>query len=1033
MRLIQWGLRNPVSINLIMVLILLMGIGAAFKIKRKMFPTFSSDLVQVRVVMEEGSTPDQVDRNIVQLILPKIDAVNGVKEIRSTASEKSANLLVEIEKGYDPKVVKQEIKDEIDTIRDFPEKALDPQVTFLHQFEKAIRLAVYGKHATKAELRTAADRIKKEIQDLGIASQVELYAPQPLEISISIALETLQAKGISIEEIASQIKSYNLELQAGKIRTPNKNITIKGSARKTDKEALGNIPIRFANGEFILLKDLAGTNGIEDGFSEEKTLLKYNDKNAVILSVNNSTNDDIIDLCNRVREYSEQLSLPAGIEVHPLHDISIFVKERLNLIIKNGVMGLFLVIIVLSLFLEWQTALWTTIGITFSLIGALAFLYVGGESLNMISLFAFLMTMGIIVDDAIVIGESFFHKRQKGHNSTDAAHLALDEVYSPVIAMMSSTIIAFIPLLFVSGIIGKFIFVLPIVVITALSLSLFEALFILPVHLAHHSGDKITPFMRYVELCLRPLFFLTNLCKPFMQRVMEKSTDLLTLRAIPYFVHHRYATALTFLALLIFLFGLIPAGIIKTSFFPEIDSDFHTVEIEFERGTPLSMTEKAVGTVVRALLETGESFKEKSGINPINEYFLEIGSEGPHKAKLVVELISYDKGREISGTEFRDHWRRNLPSLRNVTSLQFSSSRGGPGSKPIEIVLSSNNSKALQRAEKATLSYLASVEGVVDIRSSNVSGAPTLQIKLKDSLNNDPINEASLITRIANLYSGIKIDTFYRSDSEVKVYLRGALDDRTSLLQLKNLQLENGMRVGQVANIQMIKEAGEIKRINNQRTLQLYANIDLSSGANAVDLRKQIENEFLNNELKKTEPEVHWSHSGEAKEGSETSSSMIRGYIPALMAIYLILATIFGSYLQPLIIMVAIPFSFVGALIGHIIMDIPFSLMSTFGIVGLTGIAVNDSLVLIDKINTTIRGGSSLESAVIEATRRRFRPILLTSLTTMVSMSPVLFETSFQAQFLIPMVTSIVFGIGIATILILVLIPVGYTILNDWV
>ncbi|MFT4554406.1 MAG: HAE1 family hydrophobic/amphiphilic exporter-1 [Chlamydiales bacterium] len=1030
MRIFKWGINNPVTVNLVMIIILFMGFSSAFDMKRAMFPEFTIDLVQITVIMEDGSTPDQIDKNIVQLIIPRIQNVDGVKEIRSTATDQSANIHVEVDTGYNPNLVKQDIKDEIDRIRHFPKKALDPQIIVVDMRHRAIQLAIYGKGTSDLDLRKAAESVKRDLQNKGIASKVEMFAPRPFEITVSLPTTILQAKGLSINSVSQQISQNSLEGIAGEIHTGLQNIVLKGEGRKTQVDNLGKIPIKFANGEFILLKDLAGPGGIRDNFSEDYILQEFNGNRAILININKTLNDDIIELCDRVREYSQTVTLPEGVHIHALHDMSVFVKDRLTLIVKNGLIGLVLIVIVLALFLEWQTAFWTSMGIGFSLIGALGFLYLGGESINMISLFAFLMTMGVIVDDAIVIGEGYFRKRQEGASAKDAALKVLNEVAKPVTAMMLTTIVAFIPLLFITGMMGKFIHVMPIVVITALVLSLFEALFILPVHLAHHCSSKPTPFMKVISYILRPIIYLSERFQPKIENYLTQFSDDYLNKAILLSVRNRYTTSVIFLAILIFLFGLIPAGIVKTSVFPQVDSDFHKVELEFDRGTSIKTTEIGIRSIEDSMLETGKYFERETGINPVQEYFTEIGAQGSHRGSLVVELKSIDLGRKTSGQAFLDKWRNSVPRIPNVASLEFGATSGGPRGKAIEILLSSDDSQALQKAEKATLSYLATIPNVVDINTSNLPGAQTVEVKLKSEFNNLPISEADLISVLTRTYQGVKVDTFYRNENEVNIYVRAKADERSNLLQMKNLYLDSGMTVEQVAIPMMKRDPGQIKRVNSSRTTMVFANVDLSSNANVAEIREQTEEEFLST-FAREHPQVTWSYSGEAKAGTETFNSMVKSYIPALLTIYLILATVFRSYLQPMIIMAAIPFSFVGAVLGHLIMGIPINLLSVFGIVGLTGIAVNDSLVLIDCINTHIQEGQSLEDALVKGTGRRLRPILLTSLTTIASMSPILLETSFQAQFLIPMVTSIVFGLISTTGLILILVPVGFAISND--
>lgn len=1030
MRIASWGIRNPVPTNLIMLIIIALGLAAAFSLKRELFPKFAIDKIQITVVMEGGSTPEQVDRNVVQIIQSRIQNIDGVKEVNSLATENIADIKVEVESGYDVGSVKMEIQDEVDAIITFPTQALEPRIRIIKHFEKAIRVAIFGIDATDLELRDVAEFVKNDLRARGLVTRAELHAPRPLEMSITIPTKTLEAKGLTMEQVARQIREYNFEITAGKIRADQSDIVIKGEGRKTTVDSLRQIPIHFPNGEDLLLEELAGYEGIIDGFVEDNVIVEYNGQKASIITIEPSENDDIIDLCDRVRAYVDEITLPHGIKAVAINDLSIFVRERLALILRNGAMGLVLVLVVLSLFLEWRVAFWTAAGIAFSLIGASALLYLFGGTINMLTLFGFLMTTGLIVDDAVVVGESFYHRKQKGFKASDAALAAMDEVAYPVLAMVATTLVAFCPLLFVSGLMGKFIEIIPSVIMAALLLSLLEALLILPSHLAHHCGEKTTALFRVINTLLHPVILAARLLRPIIDQGLSVGTKRFLIPLVHFAVQFRYASLTFFFTILIFLIGLIPAGLIKTALFPRPDAEQHALSIEFDKGTPIRTTEAAMRILIDALLQTAAYYEQEEGASPIREYFMEIGSSLPNKASLMIELSSAETGRRVSGQEFIDAFRNRIPPIPNLVSLEFLSQSAGPPSKPIVIWLTSRESELLEEAERETMEYLRSIEGVVDITTNNRPGALTVEVNLKPEFRNLPISEEELLTTLTYTYQGFKIDTFYRGDNEVKTYLRASPSDRVTLDQMKELRLSNGMTVGQVAELRLTRDPSVINRINGDRTTVISADVNLSAGANAADIRQKLQKDFLDS-LPKRFPEVRWTYAGESREGGESIDTLLNAYSPALLVIYLILATIFRSYIQPLVIMVAIPFSFVGALIGHLVMGLPFNLMSGFGIVALTGIAVNDSLVLIDCINNTIRRGRPLLPSLLIGCKRRVRPILLTSLTTVAGMAPILFETSFQAQFLIPMVTSIVFGISISTLLILVFIPVGYTIVLD--
>ncbi len=1013
-----------------MITLLFLGIGSTFFLKREIFPKFEGDQVMITVPMGNPSTAEQIDRNVVQLIQPRIQRVSGVKEVRSSATDSMALLEVDLSSSFNSTDVKERIASEIKAIDAMPGDVIGPFVVLREHFKRAFQISIWGDHAGEKELREVAEWVVQDIRTRGLATLVSIRSPRNLEFAIHIPQRILEAKSLSLHSLAKQIKSFNIELTAGSIHSSSQTVTIKGSGRRLSVEEIGEIPIRFPNGEFQLLRDLVGNENIVDGFAEKQILTETNGHRAIFLEFEKSENEDLLVLADGLRDYAKSTILPNGMQMGVGLDSSLFVRDRLELILKNGFTGLALVILVLSLFLDWQIAFWASTGIALSLVGSLFLLLQTGGSINMLTLFGFLIAIGIVVDDAIVVGDAFFEKRRIGKTPKEAAIEALAEVRMPVVAMMGTTIIAFIPLLLVEGRFGGFMKAIPVVVISALCISLLESMLILPVHLAHHAGDRRTPLTRCVQVLLWPLIRVTETIQPVVTRALARLINRVIVPMVRWAVFHRYAVVVAFVGATIGTAGLIPAGIVKTSLFPKPDADLHVAKVDFDHGTPIQRTEMAMRTIVEGLTATATHYALRDGINPVANYYLVVGDPGPHHAEIIVELTPTDEGRSVSGQEFLDAWRSRIPNIPNLSQLTFIAAGAGPPVKAIEVWLSSRNKEQLEEAEEALHSYLAQVDGVVDYFSSNQLGAPSISVRMREEFSNLPTSDKELITTLCESYQGTSIDTFNRGEHEVKMMLRNDLSDRRSLTNLRNILLPSGLRVGQVAELTASRRAAEVIRVNGARTIQVGAEADLTSGANAADIRRKLELEFLNH-LDQKFPDVRWVYSGESKEGNEAISDMIRGYLPALLGIYCMIATLFRSYTQPVIIMLAIPFSFVGAIIGHLVMSLPINLMSGFGIISLTGIAVNDSLVLIDCINSNILEGKRVMDALLLAVRRRTRPILLTSLTTIAGLCPILFESSFQAQFLIPMVTSIVFGLLFATLLILILIPVGYQILCD--
>ncbi len=1023
----KWSLKNSVPINLITLFVVFMGLCSAFLLQREMFPKITDDKVNIVIPLENRLTPEQVDLNISEIIYSQIQAVEGVKEITSISAENSALIQVSIAKGYDTRLVKEKIEEEVARINSLPAAAKKPSITQFEHVETPIFLAVYADELSSMYLRDAAEKIIRDMKKKKIITKAHIVAKKDYEIEISLASKIMQAKDLTYLELAQQLQSNNLERSVGLVKSPAGNTFLRSSPRKKSEREIGKLPIRFPNGEWQSLSQLSGHEAIKDGFADNDTLVKFNNQNAIIIGIDQADNEDSISLCEKVRHYSKTANLAQGIKLRYFLDHSSFIQDRLNLIKKNGFTGLLLVVMILSLFLEWKIAFWVAAGIAFSLIGSLAIMLQAGATINMISLFGFLLTLGIIVDDAIVVGESFFSQIEKGKKAIDAALATIDEVFWPVFAMMLTTISAFIPLLYLEGMMGKFISALPFVVIAALVLSLFESLFILPIHLAHHCGKTASSFMRLVHFILYPWISLAERGQKKLSKVLDQLSTQALRPLLSFCLDNSLASIIFLLSLSILILGLLPAGIVGVSFFPEIDVDFEIAKIEFEEEADLSAREAVASQIGAALMRADKKVQAQEGQKIVKNFFL-WSKEGvdSHKAEMLVELFGAQEGRKMSSQDFRTYWREEIPSLPGLVNLSFQSGRGGPQAAPIEIDLSSENAQELQQAEEEIIRSLDAVSGVVDIQTSNRKGNRELSLEVKDSFKN-LVSEKELLDATQSIYQGSVIDRFYRHGDEVRVIVRAPLDERRQLETIENFKLANGFSLGQLAKFSLKRGVAEVKRINGQRTLTISAELDKRYKTSASDLRQSLREKSLA-KLHKYYPTVSWSFGGEAKEGSDTVKSMLKNFLPAILTIYFILATVFKSYTQPFIIMIAIPFSFLGAIIGHFILGFSFNLMSGFGIIALTGVAVNDSLVLIDCINKNLKS-MPLKEALIDASQRRMRPILLTSITTVVGMTPVLFESSAQAKFLIPMVTSLVFGISFATLLILILIPVCYKVI----
>ncbi len=1030
--LVRWALKNPVTINLVMMIVMVLGFMSAGNLRREAFPETPRSQISVYISLLKSSSPDQVDRNIVQVIYPAIRGVRGIKEITSFASANYANFTIEVEEGSDIETIRREVNEDIEGIYNLPEDAERPSVKIIKSYEHPIWITVAGATASSAELTLAAEAFKTQLLNNGIISK-GFIVPYPYpELTIYVPKDILIAKGLSLSSLAQQIKSYDLEIGLGRIKGKDGKWLIKGSSRKKSLNDLGTIPIHFPNGETLPLVEVVGYDNLHEGsVKDEEPIFLANGKTAVIIGIERGEKEDTITLCNEVREAIKTFKMPAGIHLDTLGDFSTYIQDRLDLVIKNGVMGLILVLIILSLFLEWRIAFWAASGIAFSLIGSFAIMDLCGSTINMISLFAFLITLGIIVDDAIVIGEAFHYRFKKEGNAKDAIVHAVADIKWPVIAMMTTTAITFVPLFFLSGQIGRMMAVMPVVVIAALGLSLFESIVILPVHLAHHCADKKTFFMRALYFCFYPLIRGSMILQPKVNHLLDTFSECILKPILAFCIHHRYSVIIFCIAIASILGALIPGGIVKRALFPDPAQDWENVFLELKERSTIPELHDATKLVLKALEEANEHFEKIDGVKPIKSYFADIGDRYSYKSHVFVNFIRETEGRDVSAQKFSDYWRTQIPEIKDLVALKFQSEGSNTHSKPVEVTLTSSSDALLEKGEALIKKAIARIKGAVDIETSTRSQSTEIEVSLKDAYKHLSFSESDLAYFINSTYQGSKVDTFFQNERAVEVYVRSPREERQDLYRLGELQTPSGLYVGQIANLTERQAASEIIRNNGRRSITIGANVNSLSNVTAAEIRDELESGALQT-LSTRLPGLDWEFTGEAKEGAKAINSILMTYIPALLAIYLILATVFRSYLQPLLIMTAIPFGFAGAIFGHWVMDIPFNLLSALGMAALTGIAVNDSLVLIDCINKTLKDETfSFTEALICATRRRLRPILLTTLTTLIGMAPVLFESSYQAQYLIPMITSLVFGLGLSTILIIFLVPAGFAVIAD--
>jgi multidrug efflux pump subunit AcrB len=1025
---LAWFARNLVAANIMLVILLLGGLILSRSIKKEVFPEVQLDLVIVNVPYP-GASPDEVEKGVTLVVEEAVRSIDAVKTTRSTSTEGFAVVTAELRLGADADQALADIKSAVDRITTLPENAERPVIFRPSSRFQVISLILHGDQP-ETVLRRYADEVREELLALPGITAVELAGTRPLEIAIEISQADLRRLGLGFDQVAQLLRAASIELPAGAVKTPAGEVLVRTAARRTTGAEFEDVTlVSSAEGSRIRVADIAK---VTDGFSEDDVRTTYDGKHALIVNVFRVGDQTPNDIAATVKHYAAGKQLPPGLELATWFDASEIYQQRVDLLTRNAVLGLVLVLLILGIFLEVKLAFWVTMGIPASFLGSMLFLPGLGVSINMISLFAYILVLGMVVDDAIVVGEAIYRKRQEGASLVDAAIFGLREVAVPVTFAIATTVVFYVPLLVVPGAMGKFFAQIPLVVITVLLISLVESLLILPAHLAHSRPSEWGP--------LAAIHRVQQRFSRFLERLIAKVYTPLLARAL----RRRYLTLAMFLAALAATCGLPAGGHLKFTFMPKVESDIVFMRIEMPFGTAIERTREVEARMVQAAEEIiaahgGDEIKRgllalsgtagMSGGGPNGNQGFQIGS---HLTEAAVYLVPIDE-RDISATELARLWRDKLADVAGIETMKVTYETATGGGAPLAIELSHRDSATLERAARRLADQLAGFAGVHDINPGYSVGKPQLDLTLTDEANALGLTESELALQVRAAFFGAEVSRFQRGRDEVKVYARLPRDERTSEYSLEQMVVRTRaggeLPFGQAAHVERGTSYTQIQRIDGRRTLTVTADIDEGVG-NAEDVFQKLRAEHLPALLDEY-PGLSWAPGGTQKDQAEVFGSLLRNFLLAFGVMLSLLAVVFRSYVQPLIIATAIPFSFIGALLGHVAFGYDLSLMSIMGMVALAGVAVNDSLVLVDAINQRRPHAASLLEACVAAGSVRFRPILLTSLTTFAGLLPMVAETSLQARFLIPMAISLAFGVLFATITTLFSVPALYLIIDD--
>lgn len=1005
--------RNHIITNLLMIVLIGGGIWTMLNIQKEVFPQFQLDFVEVSVTYP-GASPDEVEQGIVLPVENAISGLQGIKEITSNANEGSGEILIELVPGTNRMKALQDIDQAVSRIQTFPDDIEQPQVRLQDQVRDVMQIGLFG-DVDVWTLRVLAERLRNILLSNDQITQVEIGNVPDFVTHVEIPEHRLREYNLTLGQVANIIRASSQDVPAGAIETQAGEILLRMEERKLWAEEFANIDIiSSASGATVKLGDIAE---ITDGFEESGFHGQFNQQNTVDLEIFRIGKQSPLEIEEIVKEIMAdyEQSLPPGVSIRIDSNRAEDFRERLSLLTNNGLQAIVIVMVILGLFLEYRLAFWVMMGMTISFIGAIIFLPVADISINMISMFGFMIVLGIVVDDAIVVGENIYEYRQKGYGYMDAAISGTKDVAKPVIFSILTTILAFVPLLFIPGETGKYWWPLPVVVIVVLAVSLFEALYILPSHVSHKSKGKSNSVVQKLENGQR---YIAGGFNRFVNRFYKPFLDLC--------LRNRYVTLSSALGILVLIGGYGWSDHMGMVLMPEVAAD----EIEAAVRLPVGTTTEKASKVAREITNSTQRMFEKHNLYEVAEG-IKTNVRGKDFVDVEIVMKPPDQ-RDMTAKQMIDLWRENIGDIEGVDQITFEAERGPGGARPdISVDLSHPDINVLERASQEFVERVGIFGEVRDINDNYNMGKVQLGFELLPEGRNLGLTPSDVGQQVRDAFFGALAMRQLRGINEIEVRVKLPLEERKDLHNLEDfiIRAPDGTAVP-LMNVVKIAEGQTFTNINRRDGKRVVTvSMDAEPPSAQTRVLKSLNEEVLP-QLRADFPGVTWTFEGSQAEMRESTQALWSGFIIAMLLIFALLAVALNSYIQPLVVMLAIPFGIVGAVIGHILLGYDLSLVSLMGVIALSGVVVNDSLIMIDYANKH-RGELSAYDAIHEAGIRRFRPIILTTLTTFGGLTPIILETSSQAYQLIPMAISLGFGIVFATAIILVIVPCLYMILDD--
>ena len=1018
---------NPIAANLLMGFLLFVGLISAAGLPQEFLPEASLDRIQV-LVPYPGAAPEEVEESIVRKIEEQLQSVEGLKRTESSAAEGLGSVIAEFRQGTEMSRALGDVKARVDRILTFPADAERPEVREVTSRQNIFRLVVHGA-ASERTIKELAYRIEDGILALPEVSYAQINGIRNYEISIEVPLERLRALGLTLEDVAFAVRQGSLELSAGKISTGQEEIRVRTLGRNYGQFDFEDIVVLTrADGTSVRLGQIAV---VRDDFADSDLLARFNGQRAARIDVFRTSGEDVLDIARAVRGYidSEVVPfLPEGVAIQIWKDDSIDLRGRVGLLLENALLGLLLVFLALALFLQIRLAMWVAIGLAVSFAGTFLVMQVMGISISMFSLMAMVLALGIVVDDAIVVGENIYSERERGTAGLEAAIRGTRRIAGAVIFSVLTTVTAFSVLLTVPGPIGKIGLSIPIVVIAVLMLSLVESLLVLPNHLSHLPEPR-EPTSRPGHAVRRAQMSVDALLRRIVDGPLDRALRFAT--AAPAVVLAAVA------ALMLVSVTIVGTGMVRYEFLPQIEGDIVSANVEMPVGTPSERTAEVAARLEAAGHRALESLAPGAEPVPV-DVSVTVGQAAQLFDPLGGDAVEVPSGhlgsvefklpesalRDFTSTEFRNRWREETGTLPGVRSLAFSAGALGLG-LPVHLELSHPDTERLARIGDDVVAELESMRGVYDVRTSHDEGVRELQLELKPAARTLSLTLDHFARQVRGAFFGSEALRVQRGREEVRVYVRLPEEQRNSPADIEDylVRTPQGREVplGQVAHVRLARSPTTIHRIDERRVITVTAGVD-NTVVTGQGVNSNLERNLLAR-LGEEHPEFTYAKGGEQRQQEEVNAALPRSVFFAFLVMYVLMAIPFGSYSQPLIVMTAIPLGLVGALAGHLVLGLSLGFSSIQGLIGVSGVVVNDSLMMIKFINRARDNGLDPRDAIVAGAKARFRAILLTSVTTFLGVAPLMLETSVQTQHLVPLATSVGFGVLIATFLLMLVVP----------